>query len=92
MRLGVLLSDAVLMVQTQGEMKRTPVGRWHEVQAERRRALQFMTAHVYIGQVVLLSIRCLQSLHTRLSLLSMDASVESWINWFTLALTMKKAG
>ena len=33
-----------MMVQAQGEMKRTTVGRWHEVQAERRRALQFMTA------------------------------------------------
>jgi hypothetical protein len=32
------------MVQTQGEMKRTTLGRWHEVEAERRRGLQFMTA------------------------------------------------
>ena len=32
-RLDVLLSVVVLMVQPQGEMKRTTVGRWHEVQA-----------------------------------------------------------
>ena len=32
------------MVEPQGEMKRTTVGRWHEVQAERRSALQFMAA------------------------------------------------
>ena len=44
MWLGVLLSVVVFMVQTQGEMKRTTLGRWHEVQVERRRALQFMTA------------------------------------------------
>ena len=44
MRLGVLLSIVVLMVQPQGEMKRTTLGRWHEVQVERRRAQQFMTA------------------------------------------------
>jgi hypothetical protein len=44
MRLGVLLSVMVLMVQPQGEMKRTTVRRWQEVQAERRRALQFLTA------------------------------------------------
>ena len=44
MRLGALLSVVVLMVQPQGEMKRTTFGRWHEVQAERRRALQFMAA------------------------------------------------
>ena len=44
MCLGVLLSVVVLLVQPQGEMKRTTFRRWHEVQAERRRALQFMTA------------------------------------------------
>ena len=33
MGLGVLLSIVVMMVQPQGEMKRTTVGRWHEVQA-----------------------------------------------------------
>ena len=44
MRLHVLLSVVVRMVNPQGEMKRTTVGRWHEVQAERSRALQLMTA------------------------------------------------
>ena len=44
MRLGILLSVVVMMVQLQCEVKRTTVGRWHEVEAERGRALQFMTA------------------------------------------------
>jgi hypothetical protein len=44
MRLGVLLSVVALMVHPQGEMKQTTLGSWHEVQAARRRALQFMTA------------------------------------------------
>ena len=70
MRLGVLLSVVVMMVQLQCEMKRKTLDGGMRCSGVEESS----TVHdssVYVGHVSLLSIRCSQSMHTRLSLLSM---------------------
>ena len=72
--LGVLVKAVLLMVQRQGEMNRKTldVG----MRRERRGGELCRSCQLSLhGSCIILSIRCSQSLHTRLSLLSMNTSV-----------------
>ena len=81
----------VRTVQPQSDMKRTTLYVGMRCSGEEESSAVHDSS-VYIGHVSLLSVRRSQSMHTRLSLLSMYMSVKSWIKWFTLDLAMKEPG